>query len=306
MKSPGRHRADYPKSDRRALIIIFVLLWLSGICTLYLHYSEQNGMPELTPEEQQEFARMYKLLTTDTTSRRFRKNRTYYAVPIQNPETFPFDPNTADSTTLLRLGLQPWQVRNIYTYRARGGRYHRPEDFSRLYGLTNETYDRLRPMIRIDRKYQPVSRTPDTLRLDTTDVPRITKYTTGTWVDLNLADTTELQRIPGIGRVRAALIVRHRNRLGGYVNVAQLGEIEGMPDSVQTWFRINEREVRQMNLNHLSIDRLRNHPYLSFRQCRVIIDHRRKFGRITSLQELANYDEFTSEALERLAPYVCF
>lgn len=28
-------------------------------------------------------------------------------------ETFPFDPNTADSTQLLRLGLQPWQVRNI-------------------------------------------------------------------------------------------------------------------------------------------------------------------------------------------------
>jgi len=31
----------------------------------------------------------------------------------QRKETFPFDPNTADSTQLLRLGLQPWQVRNI-------------------------------------------------------------------------------------------------------------------------------------------------------------------------------------------------
>lgn len=29
-------------------------------------------------------------------------------------ECFYFDPNTADSTQLLRLGLQPWQVRNIY------------------------------------------------------------------------------------------------------------------------------------------------------------------------------------------------
>ena len=37
----------------------------------------------------------------------------YYAVPSRTVERFPFDPNTADSTQLLRLGLQPWQVRNI-------------------------------------------------------------------------------------------------------------------------------------------------------------------------------------------------
>ena len=37
----------------------------------------------------------------------------YYATESQHVERFPFDPNTADSTQLLRLGLQPWQVRNI-------------------------------------------------------------------------------------------------------------------------------------------------------------------------------------------------
>ena len=37
----------------------------------------------------------------------------YYAVPSKAVERFPFDPNTADSTQLLRLGLQSWQVRNI-------------------------------------------------------------------------------------------------------------------------------------------------------------------------------------------------
>ena len=45
-----------------------------------------------------------------------------YAVPEEKVETFPFDPNTADSTTLLKLGLAPWQVRAIYKYRAKHGR----------------------------------------------------------------------------------------------------------------------------------------------------------------------------------------
>ena len=35
------------------------------------------------------------------------------SLPTRKVERFPFDPNTADSTQLLRLGLQPWQVRNI-------------------------------------------------------------------------------------------------------------------------------------------------------------------------------------------------
>ena len=45
----------------------------------------------------------------------------YYAVEKTPHERFAFDPNTADSSQLLRLGLQPWQVRNIYRYRAKGG-----------------------------------------------------------------------------------------------------------------------------------------------------------------------------------------
>ena len=81
-----------------------------------------------------------------------------YGQPVKaKPATFFFDPNTADSTALLRLGLSPWQVRNIYKYRARGGRYHRPEDFSKLYGLTKGDYERLLPYIRIADKYKLMS-----------------------------------------------------------------------------------------------------------------------------------------------------
>lgn len=69
----------------------------------------------------------------------------------------PFDPNTADSATLLGLGLQPWQVRNIYRYRSRGGIYREPEDFARVYGLTVGQYRELAPYIRISPDYRPAA-----------------------------------------------------------------------------------------------------------------------------------------------------
>lgn len=52
-------------------------------------------------------------LTNRTSHTSETSEPSYYAVPSQAVERFPFDPNTADSTQLLRLGLQPWQVRNI-------------------------------------------------------------------------------------------------------------------------------------------------------------------------------------------------
>ena len=79
-----------------------------------------------------------------------------------------FDPNTADSTTLLSLGLQRWQVRNIYRYRRAGGIYRRKEDFARLYGLTAGQYRQLEPYIRIGADYQPAVTLTDRRKTDNT------------------------------------------------------------------------------------------------------------------------------------------
>ena len=49
-----------------------------------------------------------------------------------------FDPNTADSSTLVHLGLKKWQVSNMLKYRAKGGRYRRAEDMKKLYGIDME------------------------------------------------------------------------------------------------------------------------------------------------------------------------
>ncbi|MCD8296044.1 MAG: helix-hairpin-helix domain-containing protein [Prevotella sp.] len=68
-------------------------------------------------------------------------------------ELFYFDPNTADSAQFARLGIRPRQIHNIYKYRAKGGRFRRPRDFSRIYGLSEKKYKELEPYIRIERRY---------------------------------------------------------------------------------------------------------------------------------------------------------
>ena len=229
-----------------------------------------------------------------------------YDVARPKAERFPFDPNTADSTQLLRLGLEPWQVRNIYKYRAAGGIFRKKEDFARVYGLTQKMYRELEPYIRISADYQPASLLvkEEKQEHDTLLFPQ--KIAEGETVDLAVADTSELKTVPGIGSYFARKIVDYRERLGGYVSVEQLDEIDGFPLQAKKYLRLGEMEVRKLNLNTLSLSELRRHPYLNYYQARTIVEYRRKKGALKSLDDLRLSRDFPPEARQRLLPYVEF
>ena len=252
-------------------------------------------------------------------SRNSRETRdssnSYYAVEGRAVERFPFDPNTADSTQLLRLGLQPWQVRNIYKYRAKGGIYRQKEDFAKLYGLTVKQYRELEPYIRISSDYQPAAILVETRESrdsryssDTRDssLRYPVKIKENEHVVLNTADTTQLRTVPGIGTYYAKEIVRHGQWLGGYVSVDQLDEIEGFPQESKKYFVIQGASPKKLNVNKLTLQQLRKHPYINYYQAKTILDYRRLHGKITSLDDLRLSKDFPPEAIRRLEPYVEF
>lgn len=224
------------------------------------------------------------------------------------PQLFPFDPNTADSTALLRLGFSPWQVRAIYRYRAAGGIYRKPSDMTRLRSLTAGHYRQLLPYIRISEEFLPAnevfgeaSATPekDTVRF-------AAKMRPDEKAALNTADTTALKRVPGIGSYYARQIVSYRERLGGYVDVSQLREIEGFPMQALGYFVVDPVALRKINVNTATIYQLKRHPYINFHQARGITDYRRLKKPLESLGELRMLKDFTPSDIERLAPYVEF
>src|SRR3712207_2398606 len=86
----------------------------------------------------------------DSTAANYRKSPRYFSdYKTVEPELQYFDPNTADSTTLLSLGLPAYIVRSIYKYRYMGGVYSTAEDFARIPGLTQKQYRLLKPYIKI-------------------------------------------------------------------------------------------------------------------------------------------------------------
>ena len=291
---------SYQRADRRAALAVLAVA-AACVAMVVALGGGGAGVADAPAADSSASAR------ADSASYRRPGPRRYtYAVAERRAELFAFDPNTADSTALLRLGLQPWQVRNIYKYRAAGGVYRRKEDFARLYGLTVGQYRRLEPYIRISPDFLPAATlVADTgRRRDTLRYPA--KLRPGERIALDRADTAALMRVPGIGRYYARAILGYGRRLGGYVSVAQLAEIEGFPEEAMGYFTIADTAPRRLNLNTLSLAQMRRHPYINFYQAKAIVDYRRQHGPLKGLADLRLCPDFTPEAIARLTPYVEF
>lgn len=293
----------YTKSERRAVYALCIGIALLLIAIWMVPDTSKSLLAETPGVDSVALKSFEKEVQSKSYSKREKKRFVAEEIPMSLTA---FDPNMADSIELSRLGLPVYVVRNILKYRQKGGRFKTPESFSRIYGLEPDLYERLKPYIRIAESKVIEVEKKDTMMVREGVEKKTFKYPEGTLVDVNGADTTELKKIPGIGSGIAKAIVSYRSRLGGFYALEQLAEIEYMTPTLMKWFKLEEPVVRPLKVNEAGLETLRSHPYLNFYQAKVIVEHRRKKGKLKSLSQLSLYEEFTEKDLERLSAYLKF
>lgn len=290
----------YTKSERRVILLLLAIaLLLLGIWAI-MEYLRPVEVP-VTLSESEEIDSFLANLEEQEKIRKSHTPKNEISAVLQ-----PFDPNTADSVLLRQLGLPVYIVRNILKYRAKGGVFRSPESFSRIYGLKEEVYQKLKPYITIAPLISVSHVRTDTFRQLKDTIPYVPKYEEGTIVDLNKADTSILKRIPGIGSTLARMIVVYRQRLGGFYDVSQLQEVPHVGVELNKWFVVTPAGLHKIQVNSASLDKLRSHPYMDFYKAKAIMEYRRKRGKIKGLSQLSMFEEFTEKDLKRLSPYLTF
>lgn len=242
-----------------------------------------------------------------------------------------FDPNTVDSATLVALGLNVGQARTWMRYRASGGRFHEPNDISRLYVLDEKDVARLLPLIQMQQAVPPRPQAPDRRQRPSrlfrtagsafragennrtqqavtysTDENYVPKFKEQTKVDVNSADTNLLKRIPGVGFYIARWIVERRERLGGFHSVEQLLEVKHVDSEMLSWFEVGKEDIQQIRLDKMTFAEMVRFPYIGYEKAKSLSTYLRVYGPVGSAEELKSSNIFSEAELERLLPYCDF
>ena len=199
--------------------------------------------------------------------------------PGRTYESFAFDPNTVSVADLQRLGLSERQAESIENYRSKGGRFRSKADFRKMYVVSDTLFARLEAYI---------------------EIPKL---------ELNTADSAALVALRGIGPYYARKILDYRERLGGFVDAAQLLEIDGLDADRLAGFSedvtVDAKKIRKIDLWHASDTVLARHPYIGAKGARSVLRYRQLYDSARwTLPDLAKERALLPENIEKLKKYI--
>ncbi len=189
---------------------------------------------------------------------------------------FRFDPNRITAVQWQLLGLSAKQASVLVNYVAKGGRFRSKEDMRKSFVISESFFNKVEPYISINPEQEKAWE-------------KRGKEQEMMLVDINLADTSALRKLKGIGNVLALRIVNYRNALGGFHSLDQLTEVYGLRQEVidrnRKQLLLEPGKTRPIRLNEAGEKELAAHPYISGRLAYVIIAIRNE-SRIRSKEDL--------------------
>ncbi|MES2734257.1 MAG: helix-hairpin-helix domain-containing protein [Bacteroidota bacterium] len=231
--------------------------------------------------------------------------------PQPEARLFAFDPNAISSNEWQQLGLKKYLSERIINYRSKGGKFRVKKDLMKIFGFPADRYAALEAYIQLPdslpknqafaKNGQPFPPRVFPAREDFRPHP----------FDLNTVDTVQLEKLKGIGPALARRIVKYRDRLGGFVSLAQVSEVYGMDSTLVKEVLIygslkDKNGVKKININSATVEELRQHPYLSPRLATVIVAYRRQHGAFAQAQALTQIKILDANTLRKLEPYLAF
>ena len=211
---------------------------------------------------------------------------------------FQFDPNTSTMKEFKSLGLSEKIAGRIVNFRSKGGKFRIKADLLKIYGMDSILYRRLFSYIRLPEQHLSYVSTPKQVAKEA-----VSKF------DLNLADSTELKKIYGIGGKLAKRIIMYRQKLGGFIRPKQLTEVYGLDSAVTK--RLLERGYieetyipSKININEATDRELSAHPYISPVIAKSIVTYRFQHGNFAAVEDIRHLQVLKQEDADKIIPYL--
>lgn len=221
-------------------------------------------------------------------------------------QLFVFNPNTVSEEDAQKLGFSKKLSATLIKFRSKGGKFYKPEDLKKLYGLSPQLYEQLEAYILIPHIQKEYKK-------DSAFVykPKVyeKKVYTKELVEINSADSLSIVFLKGIGPGFTKRIMKYRQMLGGFHSINQLKDVYGMTDSTFTLLssqiKLDPNSITKIPINAIDFNSLRRHPYFNFQTAQAIVNYRFKHGKFNEAS-FVSIGIFTEDKLRLILPYLSY
>ena len=277
------------RSKRGLLVLILASLGLIFFPRVYMFFQKEEAFV-INSEKIAEFERTQKKFEKRNYSNYYSKKKKYKAPDSK------FNPNTYTLSDWINLGLSEKQSVVILKFTARG--IYTEEDLKRIFVIPDVLFELIRDSVIYPERFQN-SPNQESFKKQANQI---------TLINLNTADTTEFMKIYGVGAFYAKQIIRYREKLGGFFKKEQLLEVWKMTpeayEKIKDHVFISEKDVKRININSVTIEELKVHPYLKWNQANSIVKMRVQRNGFKNIEEIKESVLIDSETYEKLFPYL--
>ncbi|RLD67379.1 MAG: hypothetical protein DRI84_02590 [Bacteroidetes bacterium] len=284
---------SFNKAERRGVFVLLILIMILLIYRVFGPFTVSRMVDQSEFDyEVANFLKSTEKPNVQEKQKEFRKKKSTNSKKQIVLQLHPFDPNLMTHRQWLEMGLSERQARTIEKYKSKGGRFREPEDFKKMYCITETEYEKLSPYIIIN--------IPENDESSATVEPILN-------ISLNNVGMEEIQCVRGIGPSYAKRIIKYRQLLGGYVNVSQLMEVYGMDSSrylsISPHFTVGLDSIKQISINAANYSQLRRHPYISDQLAYEITHYRSLHGDYRKLEDLKKINLVNESLYQKIYLY---
>lgn len=294
------------------LILVVLMAFLVVLPSLYATLFHNS--PKLSKADQSKLNGLLNSIDDIPSNESYKPVQARANSDIVNKSLFYFNPNAISITEWQKLGLSKNMAERIEKYKAKGGKFRKPEDLLKIYGFPEDLYAELESYIQLPsntkekfKKKNEYAERTETGESENIERKKFTKKEI-TRFEINQADTTTLSQIKGIGQTLAQRIVDFREKLGGFHDISQIKEVYGIKPKVAEellkYGFVEKALVRKVNINQASIDEMKIHPYIKHNLAKAIVNYRMQHGNFTKIEDLSKIKIINPEILQKLAPYL--
>lgn len=302
---------SFTRKERFGIIAVVAVILLLIILPLFFSYFIKKE-----PTDTSQFAKEIAQLRLDTSSKKVyanKYNEEYYndynpANQKYTPksEVFFFDPNTASVADWIRLGIKPQTAQTIQKYISKGGRFYKPEDIRKIYGLKSSDAERLISYVAIKETKKESKVYGENKSFEKAGY--YSSHATIQKIDINLADTSQYISLPGIGSKLSKRIIAFREKLGGFYSIDQIGETYLLPDStfqkIKPYLVVDSKAIKKMNINSASVEEMKSHPYIRYNTANAIFQYRQQHGSFNSVDEIKKIMTVNDDLYNKIFAYL--